>query len=83
MQLKPPAIEGEASDEKGFKANQGWLDSFRNHFNLQIVQLTGESAVANEKALKAHPEQQKKITEETGYCLEEVLKGDKNLILLK
>jgi hypothetical protein len=42
---------------KGFKASQGWLDRFRNHFNLQIVQLTGESAVANERAVKAHPEQ--------------------------
>jgi hypothetical protein len=33
--LKPPAEEGQASDEKEFKANKGWLNSFRNRFNLK------------------------------------------------
>jgi transposase-like protein len=33
-QLKPPAEEGQASDEKEFNASKGWINSFKNHFNL-------------------------------------------------
>jgi hypothetical protein len=39
-----------------------------NHFNLKIVQLTGESASINEEATKAHPVRLKKITE-AGYSV--------------
>jgi hypothetical protein len=60
MQLKLPTIEGQASDEKEFKASQGWLNIFRDHFNLKIVQLTGESASTNEEAIKDHREKVKK-----------------------
>jgi transposase-like protein len=59
--LKPPAEEGQASDEKEFKARKGWLNSFRNRFNLKNVQLTGESASADEEVAKAYPEQLKEI----------------------
>jgi hypothetical protein len=62
-QLKPPAEEEQACDEKEFKASKGWLNSFRNRFNLKNVQLTGESASVDEEAIKAYPEQLKKIIE--------------------
>ncbi|CAM5075763.1 unnamed protein product [Natator depressus] len=70
--FKPPAEEGQPSDEKEFKASQGWLNSFRNRFNLKNLQTTGEAASANEDAAKAYPEQLKKIIEEKGYLLEQV-----------
>jgi hypothetical protein len=83
MQLKLPAVEGQASDEKEFKASQGWLNSFRNHFNLKLMQLTGESASTNEEAVKAHPEKLKKIADEAGYCLAQVFNADKTWFFLK
>jgi hypothetical protein len=59
-QLKPPAEEGQASDEKEFKACKCWLHSFRNRLKLINVQLTGESASADEEAANAYPEQLRK-----------------------
>uniref|UniRef100_A0A8C3S184 HTH CENPB-type domain-containing protein n=1 Tax=Chelydra serpentina TaxID=8475 RepID=A0A8C3S184_CHESE len=70
--FKPPAKEGQPSDKKEFKASQGWLNSFRNRFNLRNVQTTGEVASANEEAAKAYPEQLKQIIEERGYLPEQV-----------
>ncbi|CAM4548127.1 unnamed protein product [Caretta caretta] len=70
--FKPPAEEGQPSDEKEFKDSQGWLTRFRNCFNLKNVQTTGEAASANEEAAKAYPEQLKKIIEENGYLPEQV-----------
>ncbi|CAM4555234.1 unnamed protein product [Lepidochelys olivacea] len=72
----PPNKEGQPSDEKEFKASQGWLNSFRNRFNLKNVQTTGEAASANEEAAKAYPEQLKKITEEKGFLPKQVFNAD-------
>ncbi|CAM5093284.1 unnamed protein product [Eretmochelys imbricata] len=74
--FRPPAEEGQPSDEKEFKASQGWLNSFRNCFNLKNVQTTGEAVSANEEAAKAYPEQLKKIIEEKGYLPEQVFNAD-------
>ncbi|CAM4587995.1 unnamed protein product [Caretta caretta] len=74
--FKPPAEEGQPSDEKKFKASQGWLNSFRNCFNLKNVQTTGEAASANEEAAKDYPEPLKKIIEEKGYLPEQVFNAD-------
>uniref|UniRef100_A0A8C3S0T5 HTH CENPB-type domain-containing protein n=1 Tax=Chelydra serpentina TaxID=8475 RepID=A0A8C3S0T5_CHESE len=68
--------EGQPSDKKEFKASQGWLNSFRNRFNLKNVQTTGEVASANEEAAKAYPEQLKEIIEERGYLPEQVFHAD-------
>jgi hypothetical protein len=65
--------KGQASDEKEFKASKCWLNSFSNRFNLKNMQLTGDSASANEEAAKAYPEQLKKIIEENGYLPGQVL----------
>ncbi|CAM4601987.1 unnamed protein product [Lepidochelys olivacea] len=81
--FKPPAEEGQPSDEKEFKASQGWLNSFRNHFNLKNVQITGEAASANEEAAKAYPEQLKKIIEEKGYLLVQVFNADETGLFWK
>jgi hypothetical protein len=82
-QLKPPAEEGHASDENEFKASKGWLKSFRNRFNLKNVQLTGESASADEEAAKAYPPQMKKITEENGYLPGQVFNADETGLFWK
>ncbi|CAM5100200.1 unnamed protein product [Eretmochelys imbricata] len=74
--FKPPTKEGQPSDEKEFKASQGWLNSFRNHFNLKNMQTTGEAASANKDAAKAYPKQLKKIIEEKGYLPEQVFNAD-------
>jgi hypothetical protein len=77
MQLKLPTIVGQTSDEKEFKASQGWFNSFMNHFNLKIVQLTGESASTNEEAMKDLTGRlKKKIAEEVGYHLAQVFNAD-------
>ncbi|CAM4402597.1 unnamed protein product [Caretta caretta] len=81
--FKPPAEEGQPSDEKEFKANQGWLNGFRNHFNLKNVQTTGKAASANEDAAKAYPEQLKKIIEEKGYLPEQVFNTDETGLFWK
>ncbi|CAM5078436.1 unnamed protein product [Natator depressus] len=73
--FKPPTEEGQPSDEKEFKASQGWLNSFRNSFNLKNVQTTGEAASANE--------QLKKIIEEKGYLPEQVFNADKSGLFWK
>jgi hypothetical protein len=82
-QLKPPAEEGQASDEKEFKASKGWLNSFRNRFNLKNVQLPSESASADEEAAKAYPEQLKKIIEENGCLPGQVFNADENGLFWK
>ncbi|CAM4542622.1 unnamed protein product [Caretta caretta] len=81
--FKPPAEEGQPSDEKEFKASHGWLNSFRNRFNLKNVQTSGEAASANEEAAKAYPEQLKKIVEEKGYPPEQVFKADETGLFWK
>ncbi|CAM4640652.1 unnamed protein product [Caretta caretta] len=81
--FKSPAEGGQPSDEKEFKASQGWLNSFRNHFNLKNVQTTGEAASANEEAAKAYPEQLKKIIEEKGYLPEQVFNADETGLFWK
>ncbi|CAM5152081.1 unnamed protein product [Natator depressus] len=81
--FKPPAEEGQTSEEKEFKASHGWLNSFRNRFNLKNVQTTGEVASANEKAAKAYPEQLKKIIEEKGYLPEQVFNADETGLFWK
>ncbi|CAM5145614.1 unnamed protein product [Eretmochelys imbricata] len=81
--FKPPAEEGEPSDEKEFKASQGWLNSFRIRFGLRNMQTTGEAASANEEASKAYPEQLKKIIEEKGYLPEQVFNADKTGLFWK
>ncbi|XP_065436642.1 tigger transposable element-derived protein 1-like [Chrysemys picta bellii] len=81
--FKPPAEEGQPSDEKEFKASPGWLNSFRNRFNLKNVQTTGEAAFANEEAAKAYPEQLKKIIEEKGYLPEQVFNADETGLFWK
>ncbi|CAM4522651.1 unnamed protein product [Lepidochelys olivacea] len=81
--FKPPAEEGQPSDEKEFKASQCWLKSFRNCFNLKNVQTTGEVASANEEAAKAYPEQLQKIIEEKGYLLEQVFNADESGLFWK
>ncbi|CAM4534947.1 unnamed protein product [Eretmochelys imbricata] len=83
MLFKPPAEEGQPSDEKEFKATQGWLNSFRNRFNFKNVQTTVEAASANEEAAKAYPEQLKKIIEEKGYLLEQVFNADETGLFWK
>ncbi|CAM5123678.1 unnamed protein product [Eretmochelys imbricata] len=83
MLFKPPAEEGQTSEEKEFKASHGWLNSFRNRFNLKNVQTTGEAASANEKAAKAYPEQLKKIIEEKGYLPEQVFNADETGLFWK
>ncbi|CAM5145958.1 unnamed protein product [Eretmochelys imbricata] len=75
--FKPPAKERQPSDEKEFKASQGWLNSFRDRFDLKNVQTTGEAASDNEEAAKAYPKQLKKIIEEKGYLPEQVFNADK------
>ncbi|CAM4653484.1 unnamed protein product [Lepidochelys kempii] len=81
--FKPPTEAGQPSDEKEFKASQGWLNSFRNRFNLKNVQTTGEAASANEEAAKAYPEQLKKIIEEKGYLLKQVFSADETGLFWK
>ncbi|KAG6940996.1 tigger transposable element derived 1 [Chelydra serpentina] len=81
--FKPPTEEGQPSDKKEFKASQGWLNSFRNRFNLKNVQTTGEAASANEEAAKAYPEQLKKIIEERGHLPEQVFNADETGLLWK
>ncbi|CAM4563309.1 unnamed protein product [Caretta caretta] len=81
--LKPPTEEGQPSAEKEFKASQGWLNSFRNHFSLKNVQTTDEAASANEEAAKAYPEQLKKIIEEKGYLPEQVFDADETGLFWK
>ncbi|CAM4710724.1 unnamed protein product [Lepidochelys kempii] len=81
--FKPPAEEGQPSDEKEFKASQGWLNSFRNRFNLKYVQTTGEAASANEEAAKAYPEQLKKIKEEKGYLPEQIFNASETGLFWK
>ncbi|CAM4393145.1 unnamed protein product, partial [Caretta caretta] len=81
--FKPPTEEGKPSDEKEFKASQGWLNSFRNHFNLKNVQTTGEAASANEEAAKAYPKQLKKIIKEKGYLAEQVFNADETGLFWK
>ncbi|CAM5156177.1 unnamed protein product [Eretmochelys imbricata] len=81
--FKPTAEEGEPSEEKEFKASQGWLNSFRNCFNLKNVQTTGEAASASGEAAKAYPEQLKKITEEKGYLAEQVFNADETGLVWK
>ncbi|CAM5084801.1 unnamed protein product [Eretmochelys imbricata] len=81
--FKPPAEEGQPSDEKEFKASQGWLNSFRNCFNLKNMQTTGEAASANEKAAKAYTEQLKKIKEEKRYLPEQVFNADETGLFWK
>ncbi|XP_065265437.1 tigger transposable element-derived protein 1-like [Emys orbicularis] len=75
--------KGQLSDEKEFKASQGWLSSFRNCFNLKNVQITGEAASANEEAAKAYPEQLKKIIEEKDYLPEQVFNADETGLFWK
>ncbi|CAM5110249.1 unnamed protein product [Natator depressus] len=81
--FKPPAEEGQPSDEKEFKASQGWLNSFSNRFNLKNVQTTGEAASANEKAARAYPEKLKKIIEEKGCLPEQVFNADETGLFWK
>ncbi|CAM4695367.1 unnamed protein product [Lepidochelys kempii] len=81
--FKPPAKEGQPSDEKEFKASQGWLNSFRNRFNLKNVQTIREAAFANGEAAKAYPEQLKKIIDEKGYLPEQVFNADKTGLVWK
>ncbi|KAM7167732.1 tigger transposable element-derived protein 1-like [Macrochelys suwanniensis] len=81
--FKPPTEEGQPSDKKEFKASQGWLNSFRNRFNLKNVQTTGEAASANEEAAKAYPEQLKEIIEERGYLPEQVFNADETGLFWK
>ncbi|CAM5112945.1 unnamed protein product [Natator depressus] len=81
--FKPPAKEGQPSDEKEFKASQGWLNSFRNRFNLKNMQTTGEAASANEEAAKAYPEQLKKIIEDKGFLPEQVFNADETGLFWK
>ncbi|CAM5081963.1 unnamed protein product [Natator depressus] len=81
--FKPPAEEGQPSDEKEFKASQGWFNSFRYCFNLKNVQTTGEAASATEEAAKAYPEQLKKIIEEKGCLPEQVFNADENGLFWK
>ncbi|CAM5139804.1 unnamed protein product [Natator depressus] len=81
--LKPPPEEGQPSDEKEFKAGQGWLNNFRNRFNLKNVQTTGEAASVNEEAAKACPEQLKKIIEEKGSLLAQVFNADETGLFWK
>jgi hypothetical protein len=57
-------LKRKPSDEKEFKASQGWLNSFRDRFNPHDTWLTGETALSSEEAAKAYPEQLKKIIEE-------------------
>ncbi|KYO43516.1 hypothetical protein Y1Q_0013559 [Alligator mississippiensis] len=81
--FKPPAKEGQPCDEKEFKASQGWLNSFRNRFNLKNVQTTVEAASADEQAAKAYPKQLKKVIQEKGYLPEEVFNADKTGLFWK
>ncbi|KYO35403.1 tigger transposable element-derived protein 1-like [Alligator mississippiensis] len=81
--FKPPTEEGQPSDEKEFKASQGWLNSFRNCFNLKNMQTTGEAASANEQAAKVYPKQLKKIIEEKGYLSEQVFNADETGLFWK
>ncbi|CAM4589356.1 unnamed protein product [Lepidochelys kempii] len=81
--FKPPTKEGQPSDEKEFKASQGWLNSFRNCFNLRNLQTTGEAASANEEAAKAYPKQLKKIIEVKGYLPEQVFNADETGLFWK
>ncbi|CAM5178121.1 unnamed protein product [Eretmochelys imbricata] len=81
--FKPPAEEGQPSEEKEFKASHSWLNRFRNRFNLRNVQTPGEAASANEEAAKAYPEQLKKIPEAKGYLPEHVLNADETGLFWK
>ncbi|KAG6933685.1 tigger transposable element derived 1, partial [Chelydra serpentina] len=81
--FKPPTEEGQPSYKKEFKASQGWLNSFRNRFNLKNVQTTGEVASANEEAAKAYLEQLKEIIEERGYLPEQVFNADETGLFWK
>ncbi|KAH1177172.1 hypothetical protein KIL84_010874 [Mauremys mutica] len=74
--FKPPTEEGQPSDKEEFKASQGWLNSFRNRFNLKNMETAGEAASANEEAAKAYPKQLKKIIEERVYLPEQVFNAD-------
>ncbi|XP_053235427.1 tigger transposable element-derived protein 1-like isoform X2 [Podarcis raffonei] len=70
--FKPLTDEGRPCDEKEFKASQGWLNSFRNRFNLKNGHSPGEAAPTDKQAVKPYSKQLKKLIEEKGYLPEQV-----------
>ncbi|XP_034963264.1 tigger transposable element-derived protein 1-like isoform X1 [Zootoca vivipara] len=70
--FKPLTEEGRPCDEKEFKASQGWLNSFRNRFNLKNGHSPGDAAPASKQAAKPYSKQLKKLIEEKGYLPEQV-----------
>ncbi|GFW67191.1 tigger transposable element-derived protein 1 [Trichonephila clavipes] len=73
-QSEPSTSTSQAGKE--FSASKGWLTGFLKRNALHNINITGESATADEGAAKIFPEELAKIIEDGDYSADEVFNAD-------